>query len=267
MYKADYHMHTNFSDDSQALMEDQIKRAIALGFDEIVITDHNESYPEEVEYVLPVDIEEYIHQFNTMKSKYGHKINLKLGMEIGYEARGKEVLRNFVNQHPFDFIICSLHSLEGEDFYFGTYFKGKTKKEAFTKYFQAVNQCIHEFKEFNVFGHLDYINRYWPFEDKDLNYLDYKDIIDTILKNLIHNEKGIELNTSGIRYKLGHMHPQVEILERYRELGGEIITIGSDSHRPEDVGAYHHDAREILKDVGFKYFTTFTKRKPEFKVL
>lgn len=267
MYKADYHMHTSFSVDSQTPMENQIQRAISLGFNEIAITDHNEDGLFDEEYILPLDINKYINTFNEMKEKYKNQISLKLGIEIGYDCRGTDILDKFVSSYPFDFVICSLHSLDKEDFYFGNFFDGKTKEQAYTTYFQGIEQCIDKFKNFNVFGHLDFISRYWPYNDKELRYEDYKDIIDTILKKLISNSKGIELNTSGIRYNLGHMHPQTDIIKRYKELGGEIITIGSDSHQVKDVGADYENAREILKQAGFKYFTTFTNRNPEFKQL
>ena len=267
MYKADYHMHTELSLDSDVPMEDQVKQAIWLGFDEIVITDHHEANAAAKEYLLQTDITDYITHFNHIKAKYKDKINLKLGAEIGYEARGQEVIDHFINDNPFEFIICSMHSLDGEDFYFGDFFKDRTKKEAFTIYFQGVKQCISQFKNFDVFGHLDFICRYGNYPDKELNYLEYQNIIDEILTLLVYNSKGIEINTSGIRYEIGHMHPRFDIIKRYKELGGEIITIGSDAHFAKDVGAQHEEARELLKQAGFKYFTTFSQRKPQFKKL
>ncbi|HHX61383.1 MAG TPA: histidinol-phosphatase HisJ family protein [Epulopiscium sp.] len=267
MYKADYHTHTELSLDSMAPMEDQVKQAISLGFSEMVITDHHESLAPEEKYFLETDLSDYIKHFNTIKEKYKNQINLKLGAEIGYEARGKDVLDKFIQDNPFEFVICSMHSQEGEDFYFGSFFANKTKKDAFTQYFQAVKDCISEFKNFDVIGHLDFICRYGNYPNHDLNYLDYKEIIDDILKILISNHKGIEMNTSGLRYGVGHMHPRLDIIKRYKELGGEIITIGSDAHTPRDIGADHEYARSLLKEAGFEYFTTFNNRKPEFRKL
>lgn len=264
MYKADYHMHTEFSLDSDVPMEDQVKQAILLGFDEIVITDHHEANAATKEYILQTEITSYIGHFNKIKAKYEGQINVKLGAEIGYEARGQQVLEEFVRNNPFEFIICSMHSLDGEDFYFGDFFKGKTKKEAFMIYFEAVKQCASQFKDFDVFGHLDFICRYGNYPTKELDYLEYAEIIDEILTLLISNGKGIELNTSGIRYEIGHMHPRLDIIKRYKQLGGEIITIGSDAHFAKDLGANYSEARELLKEAGFKYFTTFSQRKPQF---
>lgn len=267
MYKADYHLHTDLSLDSQEPLENQIKKAILLGFDEIVITDHHEAEFGQEKYFLETDISAYIKHFNLMKEKYKNQITLKLGAEIGYESRGKEIIDGFIKDNPFEFVICSIHCLDGHGFHLPPFFANKTKKEAYTQYFVAIQECIKEFKNFDVFGHLDFICRYGDYEDTDLNYLDYKDLIDDILKDLIYNSKGIEINTSGIRYGVGEMHPRFDIVKRYRQLGGEIITIGSDAHYSEDVGANYDDAREILKEVGFKYFTTFSNRKPKFRKL
>ena len=267
MYKADYHMHTKFSTDSFVSMEDQVKQSILLGFAEIVITDHHEAEAGTKEYNLQTDIKDYIAHFNDIKAKYKDQIDLKLGAEIGYEARGQKTIEKFIDNNPFEFIICSLHSLEGEDFYFGDFFKGRTKEESYMIYFEGLKQCIEEFNNFDVLGHMDFICRYGNYLDKSLEYIDYKDIIDEILNLLINGSKGIELNTSGIRYDMGHMHPRFDIIKRYKELGGEIITIGSDAHTVKDVGAQYVQARELLKEAGFEYFTTFTDRKPVFRKL
>ncbi len=267
MYKADYHTHTELSLDSTAPMEDQVKQAISLGFNEMVITDHHESIASDEVFSLDSDLTDYIKHFNTVKEKYKDQITLKLGAEIGYESRGKEVLDQFVKDNPFEFVICSIHSLEGDDFYFGKFFRQKPKRQAFLEYFQAIRDCIEEFDNFDVLGHLDFICRYGDYANFDLDYLDYKDTIDDILQKLIRDGKGIEINTSGLRYGVGHMHPRLDILKSYKELGGEIITIGSDGHTPKDIGAGYDQARELLKEAGFEYFTTFNNRKPEFRKL
>ena len=88
--------------------------------------------------------------------------------------------------------------------------------------------------------------------------------MDEILKTLVSMGKGIELNTAGLKYGLGWAHPHPEVLKRYRELGGEIITVGADAHAPEHVGFAFEKVPQILKDAGFIYYTVFRKRKPEF---
>jgi len=143
----------------------------------------------------------------------------------------------------------------------------------FTNYNEYI-PVIMDFKEkyknrinivyFNVYGHLDFVSRYGMYDNNSLEYKDYADLIDRILKELISRGKGIEVNTSGFRYGIDTTYPSLTILRRYKELGGEIITCGSDSHTVAGVGAYIDYAYELVKSAGFKYISTFKKQKPDF---
>jgi histidinol-phosphatase (PHP family) len=119
--------------------------------------------------------------------------------------------------------------------------------------------------DFDVYGHIDYVVRYGPNKNRFYTYEKYSDVIDEILRTLIARGKGIELNTAGFKYGLGHPNPTEEILARYRELGGEILTIGSDAHAPEQIAYDFAKVTEILRQAGFRFYTVFTARKPEFK--
>lgn len=110
-------------------------------------------------------------------------------------------------------------------------------------------------------GHIDYVVRYGPEKNKNYSYDKYKDVIDEILRQLIAHGKGIELNMAGFKYGLGHPNPTEEILHRYRELGGEIITIGADGHAPDQIAWDFDKVPQLLKAAGFDYFTVFTKRE------
>ena len=121
--------------------------------------------------------------------------------------------------------------------------------------------------DFDVYGHLDYIVRYGPNKNKYYTYETYADVLDEILRTLIQRGKGIELNTAGFKYGLGHAHPILPVLKRYKELGGEIITLGSDGHAPEQIAWDFDKVPELLKEAGFTHFTTFQERKPIFRKL
>lgn len=113
---------------------------------------------------------------------------------------------------------------------------------------------------FQTLGHLDYVVRYGKSREKEYSYTDYADIIDEILKLLIEKEKGLEVNSAGLKYGLPFAHPHPDVLKRYRELGGEIITIGADAHKPEHIAYDFAKAEEILKSCGFKYYTEFLNK-------
>ena len=116
----------------------------------------------------------------------------------------------------------------------------------------------------DTYGHLDYIVRYGPNQNRFYSYEKYQDILEAILKKLIEKNVGLEVNTGGYHYGLGEPNPCTAIIRRYKELGGEIITIGADAHAPEKIGYDFDRAAQVLKECGFEYYTVFKERKPEF---
>ncbi len=267
MYRADYHIHTSFSRDSEAPIDVQVEEAVRQGFDEIAITDHLEKEPIDGIIQFNMVIEDYLKRLAEIKKQYEGKIRIKTGLEIGYEPRWHGEILRLVDPKDFDFIICSTHKCEEEDMNTGRFFEGRSQVQGFTRYFEEVLSTIQNFPFFNVYGHMDYINRYGPFAHHILYVSDYKELIFEILKALKDRGQGIEINTSGIRYGLGHFNPQIEVLKMYLDMGGEIITIGSDSHFTHHVGYLWNEAAKLLKNIGFKYYTAFEKGKPIFHYL
>ena len=168
------------------------------------------------------------------------------------------------NGYPFDFVIGSSHVVHGKDPYYFSFFDGKTEQEAYTEYFVSILENLDAFTDFDVYGHIDYVVRYGPNRNADYTYAKYADVLDEILKKLISLGRGIEINTGGFKYGLGHPNPSEEILSHYHELGGEILTIGADAHQPEHVAYDFKKVRDLLKACGFSYYTVFRNRKPEF---
>ena len=144
---------------------------------------------------------------------------------------------------------------------------GRSDEAAYREYFQCTLENIKKFSNFDVLGHMDYVVRYGATMDKDYTYEKYKDILDKILELLIDKGKGLEINTGGLKKGMQDLHPSIDILKRYHKLGGEIITIGSDSHSTEHIAGYFDKAYDVLKECGFRYYTVFEKRVAEFKRL
>ncbi len=264
MIKSDYHMHTNYSPDSNEKMEDMVKSAIKLGFDEIVFTDHQEYTVFETPYSNEIDFDKYIIEYSDLKERYKKDINILLGIELGLDSKIIDKTNEISKKYPFDFIIASSHNVEGQDIYFvcKEFFADKDKKTAYGIYFNEMLENIKNNEDFCVYAHMDYIIRYASYESNYFTYSDFHDILDMILKEIIYKGKGIEINTSGFAYGLNQAHPSLEIVKRYRELGGEIITIGSDAHKQANIGQFFDRAEEILKTAGFKAYTRFRNRKP-----
>lgn len=267
MIKSDFHLHSSYSGDSDADMEQMIQRAIELGYKDIAFTEHmdlefpiTESTPEGM---FECNVDSYLYNLLQLRSKYVNDINIRFGIELGLQPNLVRQNVKVAKEHDFDFVIGSIHVVDGMEVYTDSdFFAGKTDEEAYRRYFEAVYENLRAYSNFDVVGHLDYVVRYGKTIDTDYSYDKYRDILDKILTRILDREKGIELNTSGLSYGLKDFNPNIDILKRYKELGGEIITIGSDAHKVEDMGRNFDKAEEILKTAGFNYYTVFDGRIP-----
>lgn len=260
----DYHVHTKFSIDGTIPMEEMCERAIALGMEEIAFTDHVDYDAPYDPPELAIDYETYLETFTKLREKYLGRLRLTLGVEIGVQPQVLSESEKLVSSYPFDFVIASNHVVDRLDLHQGDFCRGKTREEAYRGYLTQVKKTLSTFKCFNVAGHLDYIRRYGGYENNVFGVGEFSDLLDPILKNLIENGRGIEINTSGIRGGSGSAFPSRWIVERYRALGGEIITVGSDAHFPEHIAKDFDEAQALLLDCGFKYYTVFREMRPEF---
>ena len=267
MMKADFHMHTSFSTDSDTLPEKMVEKAIALGLDTICFTDHQDFDFPEGEHLFVFDTESYFDKMHSLQEIYRNKIEIRIGVEIGLQPHLGEAYRKYVSSYPFDFVIGSVHVVDRMDPYAKIFFEGKTDVGAYRQAFVETLENIRAIEDFDVLGHIDYIVRYGREKEKHYSYAEFSDEIDEILKYLIHHGRGIELNTAGFKYGLGFCHPHPDILKRYHELGGEIITIGADGHKPEHIAYDFQKVSSLLRESGFKYYTEFKERKPVFKQL
>lgn len=269
--QADCHLHTHHSGDSQAPMEEMIKKGISMGLTTMCFTEHNDfDFPDTEEgpgSIFLLNVDSYLYELIGLKEKYADQIRILFGVELGLQPGVTRQNAVLAKSFDFDFIIGSSHLCNGMDPYYPPFFEGKTEKEAYMEYFESTLENIKKFNNFDVYGHLDYVVRYGPNRDTQYSYLAYRDVLDEILRTLLEKEKGLELNTGGLKSGMKDVHPRLDILKRYRELGGEIITIGSDAHKPENVADFFPRAKETLEAAGFRYYTIFEKRLPEFHKL
>lgn len=271
MITSDFHMHTDFSSDCKAPARTMIEGAVSRGLKRICITDHNDKdYPfhEDIgQKAFVFDIDRYFEVLRDLQKEYADKIEVRIGIEIGLQPHLGEYYKELVNKYPFDFVIGSVHVVHGSDPYYQEMFQGRSDEEAYRETFEATLEDLEAVDDFDVLGHIDYVVRYGKNQAQEYSYRKYADQLDEILKLVISKGKGIEMNMAGFKYGLGFCHPHPDVIRRYRELGGEIITIGADGHRPEHVAYDFEKASGILKDCGFKYYTEFSGRKPIFQQL
>lgn len=260
----DTHMHTCLSGDSGADPDEMARRALSLGLSGICVTDHLDlDYPDDPD-LFSLPMERYVPMVRRLQKDYRGKLPILFGIELGLQPHLAGEHRDLLQAYPFDFVIGSSHVVHGVDPYYPCYYEGRGEHEAYLEYFTSILENIRAFDGFDVYGHIDYVVRYGPNKNADYSYGKYRDVIDEILKELIRRGKGIELNTAGFKYGLGHPNPTEEVLSRYRELGGEIVTVGADAHAPEHVAYDFRKVPDILAACGFRYYTVFRERKPEF---
>ena len=277
MIQADMHMHTWFSTDSEACPRDMADEAVRKGLKTICFTDHFDKDDLEWGEEGIIDVDAYFVEMQKLQEEYAGKLNIRIGIELGFRTYLKDYYEELTKKYPFDFVIGSVHNVpykkdaEGNILYTDPaaekLFTDRTDKEAYRLMMETTLENVRTSDCFQTLGHLDYVVRYGKSREKEYSYTDYADIIDEILKLLIEQEKGLEVNSAGLKYGLPFAHPHPDVLKRYRELGGEIITIGADAHKPEHIAYDFAKAEEILKSCGFKYYTEFFEQKPVFKQL
>ena len=256
----DYHLHTGLSYDSKAGINEVISTGINLGMKYMAVTDHHDF--ELDGGVFEQSPELYYDTIDFHAKKYADKITVARGIELGIEACYSKRLYDFVSRRPFDFVIGSIHSVDGLDPYYDAYWEGLSVEAGMQKYFKAIYDGMCAFDDFDVLGHIDYAIRYA--RDKqytDYRYSTYAVILDLILKKAVSMGKGIEVNSAGLRKGLKNTNPCREVIEKYHEYGGRIITIGSDAHTPEDIGKDFEYVRQMLKSIGFEEYHIFINRK------
>ena len=256
----DYHIHSDFSADCKTPMERTIVEAMRLGLDEICFTEHIDyDYPD-TSIIFEFDLDAYDKKIAEMQHQYGEQLTIKKGIEIGVQPHQLGMYKDLIDKKYFDFVICSMHTTEKKDLHSGEFFEGKTQEEAYQMYYEELLYCVKHFKSFQVLGHLDLIKRYKKQDSTEK----FHAIIGEIFKEIIPEGKGIELNTSGKRYGMENGMPSTDILQLYKALGGEIITLGSDSHVETTLAYDFKESLKLLQSLGYKYVSTFENKKPVF---
>ena len=282
---ADYHVHCEYSDDSLTPMQDQIEAGIEKGLSEICFTDHvdygiKKDWSEgNIEYrpsdgvnygadhrepIANVNYPLFFEALKQNRERYQEKITVKRGLEFGIQTHTVPKYEALFDtwKDSLDFVLLSMHQVEDKEFWTQEFQTGKTQREYNLRYYEEIYNVMKIFRHYSVLAHLDLIIRY----DRNgvLPFAETEEIIAEILKLAIQDSKGIEINTSSWHYGLSDTQPSGKILALYHDLGGRIITTGSDAHKPEFVADHFHDAHRILRAAGFTQFCTFEHMEPVF---
>jgi histidinol-phosphatase (PHP family) len=257
----DYHLHSNNSADGKRSIDEVCSIMIERGFKEIAFTDHLDyDCPAQNDHLL--DYDRYSADIEEARQKYGRLIHIIKGMEIGLQPQVVEKNVEYTLKNKFDFVIGSVHHVDNLELFTGDFCQGKIREEAYPYYLEEVCRMVESFHNFHVLGHLDVVRRYKGFENRTMTVEEFPDLIDAILKNLIETGRGIEVNSSGYRHGLNDTLPSLNIVKRFRELGGEIVTVGSDAHRGDAFGYKITESFRVLKEAGFAHVCLFREGNP-----
>lgn len=264
----DSHVHSKISHDGISPMSDYIENAKKYNVKEITFTEHYDNYTGLNTNIKDLNISDYKKEY--INNKNDNMVKTNFGIEIGLRPELYEKISSIVKDNSFDFIIGSSHIVCGKDIAFDkSFFEGLNPHQAVTKYLEEVLEDIKLYKDqFDVYGHIDYVIRYiiknYGNVMTKIDYHEFRELLDEILLSIIKADRGIEINASGIRYGLGCPHPNIEIIKRYKELGGKIITIGSDAHKVSDLASYFDIVYDMLDSIGFDEFAVYHERVPQF---
>lgn len=256
----DYHMHSTVSFDGHDTPEKMALAAKNAGLREVCFTDHIDDDPRGIIMDQRFSLEAYSAAYDDLEIP---GLKIRRGVEFGLLPDNQASLKKLLSGRQFDFVIGSIHYADGADAYFPPYWEGKTLHQAESVYLQTVCECVKAHDDFDVLGHLTYLSKaranpvHTPIVIEE-----HRQIVDEILKVLVSKGKGMEINTSGVD-RTGDFLPPEVYLRRFKELGGQIVTVGSDAHTWDRVGQYTQRACQMVMDI-FGYVCTYEGRKPIF---
>ena len=254
--RCDCHLHTDNSFDSETPAERVVQRARELGIEYSAITDHCDI----LEW-SDVNIARSNAQAAELNEKY-HDITVLRGIELGEPLQAPEQTAIALGLCEYDFILCSLHNIAGEEDFYFLHPHAQQAQELIRRYFDELLETV-KWNEFDSLAHFTYPLRY--ITDRDGVQVDmerYQPIMKEILATLAANGKALEINTSGLRSPGGFLLPTVEYVRQFRELGGKYITLGSDAHLPEHMAIGMKEGIAAAKEAGFNAATVYLNRQP-----
>lgn len=256
----DFHMHTVVSFDGRGTAEQMLQAAAAAGLKEICFTDHLDYDPLGAKDAFVFDTQVYNDTYDHL---HHPDVKIRRGMEFGMLADNRETLLADLQRRPFDFVLGSIHFVDDVDIYYKEFWEGKTIDQAEARILEQTLSCVEAHDDFDVLAHLTYASKAGGNPVKrPISYETHRELIDAILRTLVAKGKGLEVNTSGVDL-CGVYLPSADYLHRFKELGGEIVTVGSDAHDASRVGQYCREACAMVQEI-FGYVCTFEDRKPIF---
>jgi len=265
---ADLHVHSTCSGDGRSSVAGYAQRAASLGLAEVGFCEHVDFDPRDRDYGY-LDLARYNREMAAAR-EIGTGVKLHQGVEITYQSSREDEIRTWLAGHSWDYVVASVHLVDFADGWAvvsepessSTYFRSHSIRQAYVPYFEELLRAARSGLG-DVLGHLDLVKRYGTAHYGDFDPSWFEDEIRAILRAAVEAGVGLEINTSGLRQSPGEPYPTLPALCWYRELGGEVLTVGSDAHHVDYLGAGIEDALGLALAAGFSAITTFEARRPD----
>ena len=245
-------------------MEKAAETILEKSFSGMGFTDHFDFDAPHDTSAFTFDVEAQQQEIDALRTTYPHLLLLK-GVEIGIQPISLDTIREFMSRHTFDIVIASMHFIRGIDPYHGPFYEAYDYKKAYSMYLEDIYYCMERFKDYDILGHYDYIARYAPYSVHEISQKTFGDILDPILHLLVQEGKTFEINTKTYQQqRFGIPTLDVNVLKRFRELGGEAVALGSDAHKAERIGEHFAYYTDMLQSCGFRYGVYYIERKPHY---
>lgn len=262
----DFHIHSDFSNDAEFSMEVIAEAAVQQGLEEICFTDHVDYDYADPSIEFDIDHVRYVAEIQRLQRKYKGQLRIRHGLELGLQPHVLDQCSQLVKREQPDFVIGSLHTCCRQDLYRGDYYLQRTPEQSWEHYLDEAIAIAKSYRDYCVLGHLDILRRYNT-ATAQLPIDPYKEQFMELFRILVDTGKGIEVNTSGLRGHLESPLPSYDILKWYHEAGGQIVTLGSDSHGPDYLASHFEEVKEQLKSIGFRFTCSFVDMKPIYHPL
>jgi histidinol-phosphatase (PHP family) len=264
-FAIDYQVHSFRSHDGLSSIRDQCLQAVRIGLDEIGFSEHKDFDPADP-VVDHFDYAQYEDEIAAAREEFSGQLAIRMGVEIDYQKWFEETIGEFLAEHAFDFVIGSVHYVDRKMLMTSEYLEGRTKERAYSDYYLAVMDSVRS-GLIDIVGHLEYANRrgvpsFGPFDRRP-----YREVIEALFDEMIARGVALEINTAGLRQGTGNLYPCEKHVRLYGERGGRLLTIGSDSHRPEDLAADYVFAAETAVRCGFEDIHMWSRRVPTGRAL
>lgn len=267
--KADLHVHSCCSADGESSIADYAGEAAQLGLAEVGFCEHADFDPRD-RSCGTMQVALYDQEIASARS-VPRGVRLRQGVEISFQASLAGAIGKWLAGHSWDYVVASVHLVDYRDGWaivserpaIQAYFQGHSARQAYLPYFEELLRAV-ESGLGDVLGHFDLVKRYGAEVYGPLDPCAFEDEVRVVLKALVARGMALEVNTSGLRQAPGETYPALTVLRWYREIGGEVVTIGSDAHHARQLASGLLEGEALVRAAGFRAIVTYEQRQARF---